>query len=123
MDLERSGPIRRSRIRAEIRSESDRPNYETHRYVICESLVQHTFYVLRPELTHVLGMMTDLLWANQTLLRDLVVTKVGFGLVQTHAARRGRARWDLPLRSGEIYSGPLVWSDQDKHGHVTRIMR
>ena len=41
----------------------DRPNYETQRYVICESLVQHTFYVLRPELMHVLGMVTDLLWA------------------------------------------------------------
>ena len=66
------------------------------------------FYVLRPELTHVLGMVTDLLWADQTLLRDWVVTKVGFGFVQTHAARHGRARWDFPLRSGEIYSGPLV---------------
>lgn len=108
MDLERSGRIRHSRIRVEIRSESDRPNYETQRYVICESLVQHTFYVLRPELAHVLGMVTDLLWADQTLLRDWVVTKVGFGLVHTHAARHGRARWDLPLRSGEIYSGPLV---------------
>ena len=108
MDLERSVRIRRSRIRVEIRSESDRPNYETQRYVICESLVQHTFYVLRPELTHVLGMVTDLLWADQTLLRDWVVTKVGFGLVQTHAVGRGRARWDLPLRTGEIYSAPLV---------------
>ena len=108
MDLEGSGQIRRNPIRVEIRSESDRPNYETHRYVICESLVQHMFYVLRPELTHVLGMVTDLLWADQTLLRDWVVTKVGFGFVQNHAARRGRARWDLPLRSGEIYSGPLV---------------
>ena len=108
MGLERSGRIQCSRIRVEIRSESDRPNYETQRYVICESLVQHTFYVLRPELTHVLGMVTDLLWADQTLLRDWVVTKVGFRLVQTHAARHGRARWDLPLRSGEIYSGPLV---------------
>ena len=108
MYLEGSGRIRRSQIRVKIRSESDRPNYETQRYVICESLVQHTFYVLRPELTHVLGMVTDLLWADQTLLRDWVVTKVGFGLVQTHAARHGRARWDLPLRSGEIYSGPLV---------------
>ena len=39
------------------------------------------FYVLRPELTHVLGMVTDLLWADQTLLHDWVVTKVGFGLV------------------------------------------
>ena len=108
MDLEGSGRIRRSRIRVEIRSESDRPNYETQRYVICESLVQHTFYVLRPELTHALKMVTNLLCANQTLLRDWVVTKVGFGLVQTHAASYGRARWDLPLRSGEIYSGPLV---------------
>ena len=108
MDLEGSGRIRRSQIRVEIRSESDRPNYETQRYVICESLVQHMFYVLRPELTHVLGMVTDLLWADQTLLHNWVVTKVGFGLVQTHAARHGRARWDLPLRSGEIYSGPLV---------------
>ena len=108
MDLKGSGRIRRSQIRVEIRSKSDRPNYETQRYVICESLVQHTFYVLRPELMHVLGMVTDLFWANQTLLRDWVVTKVGFGLVQTHAARRGRARWDLPLRSGEIYFGPLV---------------
>ena len=108
MDLERSGRIRRSRIRVEIRSESDRPNYETQRYVIYESLVQHTFYVLRPELTHVFEMVADLLWADQTLLCDWVVTKVGFGLVQTHAARHGRARWDLPLRSGEIYSGPLV---------------
>ena len=105
---ERSGQIRRNRIRVEIRSESDRPNYETHRYVIYESLVQHTFYVLRPEQVHVLRMVTDLLWANQTLLRGWVVTEVGFGLVQTHAARRGRARWDLPLRSGEIYSGALV---------------
>ena len=108
MDLERSGRIGRSQIRVEIRSESDRPNYETHRYVIYESLVQHTFYVLRPELAHVLRMVTDLLWDDQMLLRDWVVTKVGFGFVQNHAARRGRARWDLPLRSGEIYSGPLV---------------
>ena len=108
MELERSGRIRRSRIRVEIRSESDRPNYETRRYVIGETRVQHMFYVLRLELTHVLGMVTDLLWANQTLLRDWVVIKVGFGLVQTHAARHGRARWDLPLRLGEIYSGPLV---------------
>ena len=65
-------------------------------------------YVLRPELAHVLGMVTELLGADQTLLRDWVVTKVGFRLVQTHAVRHGRARWDLPLRSGEIYSGPLV---------------
>ena len=108
MDLERSGRIRRSRIRVEIRSESDRPNYETQRYVICESLVQHTFYVLRPELTHALGMVTDLLWADQTLLRDWVVTKVGFRYVQSHVARLGRARWDLPLQSGEIYFVPLV---------------
>ena len=102
MDSEGSGRIRRSQIRVEIRCESDRPNYETQRYVICESLVQHTFYVLRPELAHVLGMVIDLLWVDQTLLCDWVVTKVGFGLVQTHAARHGRARWDLPLRSGEI---------------------
>ena len=68
MDLEGFGRIQRSLIRVEIRSESDRPNYETQRYVIYESLVQHTFYVLRPELTHVLGMVTDLLWADQTLL-------------------------------------------------------
>ena len=108
MDLESSGRIRRSRIRVEIRSESDTPNYETQRYVIYESRVQHMFYVLRPKLTHVLGMVTDLLWANQTLLRDWIVTKVGFWLVQTHAARHGRARWDLPLRPGDIYSGPLV---------------
>ena len=108
MDLERSGRIRCSRIRVEIRSEPDRPNYEMQRYVICESLVQHMFYVLRPELAHVLGMVIDLLWAEQMLHRDWVVTKVGFGLVQTHAARRGRARWDLPLRSGEMYSGPLM---------------
>jgi len=108
MDSEGSGQIRCSRVRVEIRSESDRPNYETQQYVICESLVQHTFYVLRLELTHVLEMVIDLLWADQMLLRDWVVTKVGFGLVQTHAARHGRARWDLPLRSGEIYSGPLV---------------
>ena len=81
MDLEGSGRIRRSRIRVEIRSESDRPNYETQRYVICESLVQHMFYVLRPELTHVLGMVTDLLWADQTLLRNWVVIKVGFTFV------------------------------------------
>ena len=108
MDLEGSGRIRRSWIQVEIRSESDKPNYETQRYVICESLVQHTFYVLRPELKHVLGMVIDLLWTDQTLLRDWVVTKVGFGLVQTHAARYDRARWDLPLQSGEIYSGPLV---------------
>ena len=108
MDSEVSGRIRCSRIRVEIRSETDRPNYETQRDVICESLVQHTFYVLRPELTHVFEMVTDLLWADQTLLCDWVVTKVGFRLVQTHAARHGRARWDLPLRSGEIYSGPLV---------------
>ena len=86
MDSEGSGRIRRSRIQMEIRSESDRPNYETQRYVICESLVQHTFYVLRPELTHVLEMVADLLWADQTLLRDWVVTKVGFGYVQSHAA-------------------------------------
>ena len=108
MDLERSGQIQHSRIRVEIRSKSDRPNYETQRYVICESPVQHTFYVLRPELTHVLGMVTDLLWADQTLLRNWVVIRVGFRFVQSHAARHGRARWDLPLLSGEIYSGPLV---------------
>ena len=108
MDLERSGRIRHSWIRVEIRTESDRPNYETQQYVICESPVQHTFYVLRPELVHVLGMVTDLLWADQILLRNWVVTKVGFGFVQSHAARHGRARWDLPLRLGEIYSGPLV---------------
>ena len=108
MDSEGFGRIQRSRIRVEIRSESDRPNYETQRYVICESLVQHMFYVLRPELAHVLGMMTHFLWADQTLLRDWVVTKVGFRLVQTHAARHGQARWDLPLRLGEIYFGPLV---------------
>ena len=66
------------------------------------------FYVLRPELAHVLGMVTDLLWANQMLLRDWVVTKVGFRLVQTHVATHGQDRWDLPLRSGEIYSGPLM---------------
>ena len=77
--MERSGRIRRSRIRVKIRSESDRPNYETQRYVICESLVQHTFYVLIPELAHVLGMVIDLLWADQTLLRNWVVIKVGFG--------------------------------------------
>ena len=65
MDLERSGQIRRSQMRVEIRSELDRPSYETQRYVICESLVQHMFYVLRPELTHVLGMVTDLLWADK----------------------------------------------------------
>ena len=105
MDLEGSGRIQRSRIRVEIRSESDRPNYETQRCVICESLVHHMFYVLIPELTHVLGMVTLLLWADQTLLRNWVVIKVGFGIVQNHAARRGRARWDLPLRPGEIYSG------------------
>ena len=81
MDLEGSGRIRRGRIRVEIRSESDRPNCETQRYVICESLVQHTFYVLRLELAHVLGMVTDFLWADQTLLHDLVVTKVGLRLV------------------------------------------
>ena len=92
MDLERSGRIRRSRIRVEIKSDSDRPNYETQRSVICESLVQHMFCILRPELAHVLGMVTDLLWADQTLLRDWVVTKVGFEFVQSHAARRGRAR-------------------------------
>ena len=108
MDSERSSRIRHSQIRVEIRSELDRPNYETQRYVIFESLVQHMFYVLRPELAHVLGMVTDLLWADQMLLHDWVVTKVGFGLVQTHAMRHGRARWDLPLRSGEIYFGPLV---------------
>ena len=108
MDLEESGRIQHSRIRVEISSKSDRPNYETQRYVICESLVQYTFYVLRPELTHVLGMVTDLLWADQMLLRDWVVTKVGFGFVQTHGVRHGRARWDLPLQSGEVYSGPLA---------------
>ena len=81
MDLEGSGRIRRSRIQVEIRSESDRPNYETQRYVICESQVQHTFYVLRPELARLLEMVIDLLWADQTLLHDWVVTKVGFGLV------------------------------------------
>ena len=91
MDLERSGRIRHSQIRVEIRSESDRPNYETQRYVICESLVQHTFYVLRPKLVHVLGMVPYLHWADQTLLCDWVVTKVGFRLVQTHVARHGRA--------------------------------
>ena len=70
MGLEGTGRIRRGRTRAEIRSESDRPIYETQRYVVCESLVQHVFYVVRHELTHVLGMVTDLLWADQTLLRD-----------------------------------------------------
>ena len=59
-------------------TESDRPDYETQRYVIYESLVQHTFYVLRPELAHVLEMVTDLLWADQTLLRNWVVIKVAF---------------------------------------------
>ena len=108
MDSERSSQIRNSRIRVQIRSELDKPNYETQRYVICESLVQHTFYVLRPELAHVLKMVTDLLWADQTLLRNWVVIKVGFRLVQTHAARHGQARWDFPLRSREIYSGSLV---------------
>jgi hypothetical protein len=92
MDTEGSDQIRHSQIRVEISSESDRPNDETQRYVICESLVQHMFYVLRRELAHVLGTVTDLLWADQTLLRDWVVTKVAFGLVQTHAARHGRAR-------------------------------
>ena len=38
------------------------------------------FYVLRPELTHVLGIVPDLLWADQTLLHDWVVRKVGSGL-------------------------------------------
>ena len=108
MGSEGSGRIRHGRIRVQIRFELDRANYETQQYVICESLVQHTFYVLRLELAHVLGMVTDLLWADQTLLHDWVVTKIGFRLVQTHAARQGRARWDLPLRSGGIYSGPLV---------------
>ena len=108
MDLEGSGRIRCSRIRVEIRSKSDRSNYETQQYVICESLVQHMFYVLRPELTHVLGMVTELLWADQTLLHNWVVIKVGFGFLQNHDVRHGRARWDLPLRSGEIYFGPLV---------------
>ena len=97
MDLERSGRIRCSRIRVEIRSEPDRPNYEMQRYVICESLVQHMFYVLRPELAHVLEMVIDLFWANQMLLREWVVTEVAFGFVQSHATRHGRARWDLPL--------------------------
>ena len=106
MDLEGSGRIRHSRIRVEIRSKSDKPNYETQRYVICESLEQHTLYVIRSELAHVLGMVIDLLWADQMLLHDWVVTKVGFGFVQSHAAIHGRARWDLPLRLGEIYSGP-----------------
>ena len=96
MDFERSGRIQHNRIKVQIRFESDRPNYETQRYVICESLVQHMFCVLRPELTHVLGMVTDFLWADQTLLRNWVVIKVGFGFVQNHAVRRGRARWDLP---------------------------
>ena len=45
------------------------------------------FYVLRPELTHVLGMVTDFLWADQTLLRNWVVIKVGFVFAQNHAAR------------------------------------
>ena len=81
MDSEGSGQIRHSQIRVEIRPKSDKPDYETQRYVICESLVQHTFYVLRPELMHVFEMVTDLLWTDQTLLRDWVVTKVGFGLV------------------------------------------
>ena len=121
MDLERSGRIRRSWIRVEIRFESDRPNYETQRYVICESLVQHMFYVLRPELTHVLGMVTDLLWADQTLLRNWVVIKVGSRLVQNHAARRGRARWDLPLLFGEIFSGPSRLIRFEKYGHATWV--
>ena len=108
MDSEGSGQIQCSQIRVEIRFELDKPNYEMQQYVICESLVQHTFYVLRPEVTHVLGMVTDLLWADQTLLRDWVVTNVGFGFVQTHVARHGRARWDLPLRPGDIYFGPLM---------------
>ena len=107
MDLERSGRIRHSRIRVEIRSESVRPYYETQRYAICESLVQHTFYVLRPELAHVLGMVTNLLWADQTLLRDWVVTKVGFGFVQSHAARYGRARWISPSDQERYTLGPL----------------
>ena len=108
MNLEGSDRIRHSRIQVGIRSESDRPNYQTWQYVICEYLVQHMFYVLRTDLTHVFRMVTDLLWADQTLLHDWVVTKVGFGFVQSHAARHGRARWDLTLRLGEIYFGPLV---------------
>ena len=108
MGSEGSGQIWYSHIRVKIRSVADRPIDETQQYVICESLVQHTFYVLRPELAHVLGMVTDLLWADQTLPCDWVVTKVGFGLAQTHAERHGRARWDLPLRPEEIYSGPLM---------------
>ena len=78
MDSEGSGQVRRSWIRVEIRSESDRPNYEMQQYVICESLVQHMFYVLRSELAHVLGMVTDLLWANEMLLLNWIVMKVGF---------------------------------------------
>ena len=50
------GWIRGDWIQARMDIGLDRPNYETQRYVICESLVQHTFYVLRPELTHVLKM-------------------------------------------------------------------
>ena len=107
MDLERSGWIRRSRIRVEIRSESDRPNYETQRYVICESLVQHTFYVLRPELAHVLGVVTYLLWADQTLLHDWVVTKVGSGLVQTHAATHA---WSSKMGFAPPIRRDILWA-------------
>ena len=67
------------------------------------------FYVLRPELTHVLGIVTDLLWADQTLLRDWVVTKVGFGLVQTHAAKTWSSKMGFatPIRR-DILRAPRV---------------
>ena len=106
MDLEGSSRIRHNRIRVEIRSESDRPNYETQRYVICESLVQHKFYVLRPELGHVLGMVIDLLWADQMLLRNWVVTKVGFRLVQTHAVKT----WSRKMGFAPPIRRDILWA-------------
>ena len=59
-------------------------------------------------MAHVLGMVTDLLWADQTQLRDWVVTKVGFGLVQTHAVRHGRADGICPSDQRDILWAPRV---------------
>ena len=60
------------------------------------------FYVLRPELTHVLGMVTDLIWADQTLLHDWVVTKVVSGLSR-------------PMMRGVVEQDGIFPSDQERY--------
>ena len=55
---------------------------------------------------HVLGMVTDLLWADQTLLRDWVVTKVGFGFVQFHAVNT----WSSKMRFAPSIRRDILWA-------------